>query len=138
MTFDKQALRTSILAACLCAAVPVATYAQAEESRTPPDRNVQPAPTEQAPATSVDEKQIEKFADAYVAVQDIQVKATEKLQTAKDAEEVQKVKTSAETEMIQAVEQNGLNVDQFNQIVQAMATDLDLRSKVNAEIQERI
>jgi hypothetical protein len=138
MTF-KHTVRTtslSMIAASICAALPIAAYSQAEPG--PQQRATQPAePADPATTTAVPQQKIEKFADAYVAVQKIQVKAQEKLQASKDADEAQQVKTSAEGEMIQAVEKTGLNVDEFNQIVQAMASDVSLRSKVNAEIQKR-
>jgi hypothetical protein len=150
----------SILAACLYSAVPSALYAQDQETRPAPDRNTQPAPTESDPATRADpseskspaapgehgsatsakisDAQVEKFADAYVAVQEIQAKAADKLQSATDDKQALQVKQTAETEMIKAVEKAGLQVDEFNQIVEQMASDTALRSKVNAEIQERI
>jgi hypothetical protein len=39
--------------------------------------------------------------------------------------------------MIAAVERSGLQVEEFNQIVQSMAADNDIRSRVAAEVQKR-
>jgi hypothetical protein len=90
-----------------------------------------------ATAPPLDDKKIEQFADAYLAVQTIQQKAAGDLQTAKDPAEADKVKASAESAMISAVEQSGLQVDEFNQIVETMTADANVRSRVAAKLQER-
>jgi len=86
---------------------------------------------------SIDQATIEKFADAYVAVQSIQNKVATDLQKTSDPAEADKVKSSAQTDMIAAVERSGLQVEEFNQIVQSMAADNGIRSRVAAEVQKR-
>ena len=39
--------------------------------------------------------------------------------------------------MISAVERSGLQVDEFNQIVESMASNVEVRNKVAAKLQER-
>jgi hypothetical protein len=53
------------------------------------------------------------------------------LQGTTDPAKAEQAKTNAETAMIAAVERNGLDVNQFNQIVLAMATDETIRSRVD-------
>jgi hypothetical protein len=72
-----------------------------------------------------------------VAVQSIQHKVASDLQKTSDPSEADKVKSSAQTDMIAAVERSGLQVEEFNQIVQSMAADNDIRSRVAAEVQKR-
>jgi len=86
---------------------------------------------------SIDQATIEKFADAYLAVQTIQHKVASDLQKTTDPAQADKVKSSAQTDMIAAVERSGLQVEEFNQIVQSMAADNDIRSRVAAEVQKR-
>lgn len=86
---------------------------------------------------SIDQATIEKFANAYIAVQSIQQKVASDLQKTTDPSEADKVKSSAQTDMIAAVERSGLQVEEFNQIVQSMAADNDIRSRVAAEVQKR-
>lgn len=86
---------------------------------------------------SIDQATIEKFADAYVAVQSIQHKVASDLQKTTDPSEADKVKSSAQTDMIAAVERSGLQVEEFNQIAQSMAADNNIRSRVAAEVQKR-
>lgn len=88
--------------------------------------------------TPVDQAKVEKFADAYVQVQTIQQKANADLQTATDPAAADQVKTTAQTDMIAAVERSGLQIEEFNEIVASMAADTELRSRVSAEVQKRV
>jgi hypothetical protein len=88
-------------------------------------------------SAQIDDKKLDQFADAYVAVQSIQQKAATELQNAKDPEQAAQVKSNAENQMIAAVERTGLKVDEFNQIVESMASNNDVRSRVAAKLQER-
>jgi len=88
-------------------------------------------------AGPIEDKKIEQFADAYVAVQTIQQKAAAELQSAKDPQAADKVKATAESDMIAAVERSGLQVPEFNKIVERMASDTEVRSRVAAKLQER-
>jgi Domain of unknown function (DUF4168) len=87
--------------------------------------------------TAIDDKKIEQFADAYVEVQTIQKKASADLAAAQDSAAADSVKTKAESDMIAAVEKNGLQVDEFNQIVETMASNVEVRNKVAAKLQQR-
>jgi hypothetical protein len=115
---------------------------------TTDDENEQTAPgaaTDQATpgaadsttAGPIDDKKIEQFANAYMAVQTIQQKAATQLQAAKDPAAADKVKATAESDMIAAVERSGLQVPEFNKIVERMASDTEVRSRVAAKLQER-
>ena len=86
---------------------------------------------------ALDDKKIEQFADAYVKVQTIQKQASAELAAAQDTAAADSVKTKAESDMIAAVERSGLQVDEFNQIVETMASNVDVRNKVAAKLQER-
>ena len=152
-------LRNQLLAA-LAAATLAAPAAFAQEPPAPPSPQDpdsadvgEPAPSQQEdlPPTTTDElatpgaatagpiedKKIEQFADAYLAVQTIQQKAAAELQSAKDPQAADKVKANAESDMIAAVERSGLQVPEFNKIVERMASDTEVRSRVAAKLQER-
>jgi hypothetical protein len=152
-------LRNQLLAA-LAAATLAAPAAFAQEPPSPPSPQDpdsadvgEPAPSQQEdlPPTTTDEqatpgaatagpiedKKIEQFADAYLAVQTIQQKAAAELQSAKDPQAADKVKANAESDMIAAVERSGLQVPEFNKIVERMASDTEVRSRVAAKLQER-
>jgi hypothetical protein len=127
--------------AALLAFAPL-TYSQAppdsdtrEPSATQAPRGAQ-APTQQQSAT-VSEEKIDQFAEAYVAVEGIQSQAAQQISSAADQEAANAVKVNAETEMIKAVERSGLKVEEFNEIVQAMTSDVELRNKVVSKIEQR-
>jgi hypothetical protein len=93
--------------------------------------------TPSADEPALDDKKIEQFADAYVKVQTIQKQASAELAAAQDTAAADSVKTKAESDMIAAVERSGLQVDEFNQIVETMASNVEVRNKVAAKLQER-
>ena len=115
--------------------------AQSEQQDLPPtttdDEQAAPGAATGATAGPIEDKKIEQFADAYLAVQTIQQKAAAELQTAKDPQQADKVKANAESDMIAAVERSGLQVPEFNKIVERMASDTEVRSRVAAKLQER-
>lgn len=102
-----------------------------------PSADAQSSMNSTTAAAPITDQKIEQFADAYVAVQNIQEKASSDLQTAKDPAAADQVKASAESDMIAAVEKSGLKVDEFNQIVQTMTADVSVRERVAAKLQER-
>jgi cytoskeletal protein RodZ len=90
-------------------------------------------------AVPLDDQKIEKFADAYVAVQKIQTEAASELdKSGADPAQQQQAQAAAETQMIEAVERTGLKLEEFNGIVQTMTADADLRARVVAKIRERM
>lgn len=89
-------------------------------------------------AAQIDQRKVEQFADAYVEVQTIQQKANEQLEGTTDPAQADQVKSTAQSDMIAAVERSGLKVEEFNQIVASMAADPELRTRVSAEVQKRI
>lgn len=149
MTLRSQLLYSALFA--VSAAAAPAAWAQVQEPAPPAEEF--PSPARETSATTPDtpsardstraatapitDQKIEQFADAYVAVQGIQEKAASDLQTAKDPASADKVKASAETDMIAAVERSGLKVDEFNQIVETMTADASVRERVAAKLQER-
>jgi hypothetical protein len=118
---------------------PTTRDATPTDEQTAPGATTEPAPSSTTDATAgpIEDKKIEQFADAYLAVQTIQQKAAAELQTAKDPQQADKVKATAESDMIAAVERSGLQVPEFNRIVERMASDTEVRSRVAAKLQER-
>jgi hypothetical protein len=110
----------------------------ATDEQTAPGATTEPASgATGATAGPIEDEKIEQFADAYLAVQTIQQKAASELQSAKDPQQADKVKATAESDMIAAVERSGLQVPEFNRIVERMASDTEVRSRVAAKLQER-
>ena len=117
---------------------PAEEYPSATQETAPaPDSTSAAAPGPSASTAPITDKKIEQFANAYVAVQSIQERAASDLQTAKDPVAQDKVKQNAESDMIVAVQKSGLQVDEFNQIVETMTADASVRERVAAKLQER-
>lgn len=110
--------------------------AATDEDERAPGSATTPGATD-ATAGPIEDKKLDQFADAYIAVQTIQQKAATELQSAKDPQQADKVKATAESDMIAAVERSGLQVPEFNKIVERMASDTEMRSRVAAKLQER-
>ncbi len=111
------------------------------DPNAPADPGAPPMDTTDASAAAatgaIDEHKLDQFANAYLEVQQIQQRAESDMQSAADPAALDTVRTSAESEMISAVERSGLNVEEFNQIVETMASDLEVRDRVAAKLQER-
>jgi hypothetical protein len=144
MTLRSELLYSALFAASVAAAP--AAWAQAQEPAPPAQEYPSPAqeappvsdmPSDSASSANISDQKIEQFADAYIAVQGIQEKAASDLQSAKEPAQADQVKAKAESDMIAAVEKSGLKVDEFNQIVETMTANADVRERVAAKLQER-
>jgi hypothetical protein len=137
--------RTALLASGLLALAPTALLAQSVAEPTAPPEQTTPdsttpdatAMTPEAQTPVVEDRKVDQFASAFVAVQDIQAQATQQLSTAKDDQQATQVKANAEKQMIEAVKREGLEVEEFNRIADLMTTDLALRSKVVEKVEAK-
>jgi hypothetical protein len=139
-TFRKPLL-LAILSATAFGASIASAQEQPEPATEPTDATAPATPQAEqnrAAQIPIDDQKIEKFADAYVAVQTIQTKAAKDLDSsASDPAKQQQTQAAVENDMIAAVERTGLKLEEFNTIVQTMTADADLRARVVAEIRER-
>lgn len=110
------------------------SVAQVEQPPAPPAETVTPPAKEVAP---LDEKKLDQFANAYLAIEEIHAKAAKALESTTSPESANKVKADAEAQIIQAVEQSGLRLEEFNQIAELMTVDVQLREKIASRVQER-
>lgn len=124
----------ALIAANLCAVALTSVSAQVPREPSPPPEAVPPTPREAAP---LQEEKINQFADAYVAVEEVHSKAAAELQTTTDPGAANEVKANAETQMIQAIERTGLQLQEFNQLVELCALDPALRKVVASKVEER-
>ena len=121
-----------LLAAAIC--LSNAAVAQVEEPAAPPAETVTPTTPEVAP---LEEQKIDQFADAYLAIEQIHADTAAQLEKTTDSEAANRVKAKAETQIIEAVEQSGLRLDEFNQIADLMTVDMELRKKIANRVQQR-
>ncbi|MCH8544026.1 MAG: DUF4168 domain-containing protein [Alcanivorax sp.] len=83
-----------------------------------------------AAATEVSEEELEKFASAHKQVEEIREKFVEEAQSADDPEKVAEVQMNMQQEMVQAVQDEGLDVGTYNRIAQMLPYDDELRQRV--------
>jgi len=80
--------------------------------------------------------EIETFADAAVEVRQVQEEFDAQVQGAQDAEEIEELQQQAQQDAQQAIEGNGLSVDDYNAIVQAANQDPQLYAMI-VEVMEQ-
>lgn len=104
---------------------------------TSPPTATSPDTTATTSTVGVNDTKLEQFADAYVKIQTLKKDADAKQTTSADPAAAQKQQAELQSKMAEAVQTSGLDVNEFNQIAQAMVSDTDLRAKVLAKVQQR-
>jgi hypothetical protein len=112
-------LAAAIVAASLSPAVSMAQAAPAAQP-----------PAQTQPAVKPSDAQLQKFASASQKVSMVADEYRPKLHAAKDEPAREKVYREADEKMVKAVQADGLTVDEFNGIGQAVEQDPNLRQRV--------
>ncbi len=94
------------------------------------------AMTEQE-AQSFDQRELEQFADAYVKVGEIHTEYSQRLQEVESTDEAQSLQQEANDEMVQAIQDTGLEVQDYSAIAAALERDPQMREQVVGMIEER-
>jgi hypothetical protein len=105
--------------------------ASGETATTPPGGGAQQA----APTAQVDPATVEKFVVAFADVRELQQEFSLKLQNAESPEEAQSLQQEAQQEMVGAVKEAGLEVEDYNRVVSAMEQDPQLRNEILSRAQ---
>lgn len=87
--------------------------------------------------TDIDSATKDKFITAYVEIRDVQQEYTKKLQNVEDKSKAQQLQEQAQAEMVDIVEDNGLTVKEYNQLVNAIGNDPELRQEIEQKVQEQ-
>ncbi|WP_018144107.1 MULTISPECIES: DUF4168 domain-containing protein [unclassified Thioalkalivibrio] len=91
------------------------------------------APMQEAPEVDLSEEDIDTFVTAFVAVQEVREDFADRLQSAEDETEAQSMQQEAQDEMVNAVEDSGMSVEEYNEVAMALQNDPELMQ----EVQER-
>lgn len=135
MSSPSVSIRVLAFLALLLAAplVGAQTYGQSPQGQPPQGQPPQGQPPQGQPGgmpAEVDQATVEKFVGALVEVQGIQQEFSKELQDVKDREQAQQLQVQAQQEMMKAVENNGLSIEEYNQVVSMMNQDGELRNKI--------
>lgn len=113
-------------------------FAHAQLPEGPPAPPPQTAPPDRASSKEpVNEEKIDRFADAYVVVEEIQRDTAEKLSEITDSSEASRHKQEADKRVNEAIRRVGLQPAEFDRIAQLMASDEALKKKIADEVAQR-
>jgi len=122
---------TKTLLIALSALGASAAYAAPEgQQQTPPPAPEQQMQQQAPSADDIKSDELEKFAKAYKNVEEIRTQYVEKAGSTDDPQEMAEVQMSMQEEMIEAVEDSGLDIGTYNKIAQILPYDEGLRNKV--------
>jgi len=89
-----------------------------------------------AAEVQVSDADLEKVATAYQDIHAIRVELQDSLAGVTDPKSAQKLQEQASADMVEAVQENGLDVQTYNQIMEAAQTNEDIREKLSAKLQK--
>lgn len=117
--------RTFALSAIAAAMLSMPAMAQEENQQAYAQQQM-----EEMANQPISEEQLEQFADALNDIERINDEFVTELEQAESQEQAQELQIAAQSEMVEAVEDSGLTVEEYNAIAYRMQND--------PEIQERI
>lgn len=97
----------------------------------------QAMPGQQPAAQNFDDGTLMKFASAAVALGEIQNDFTERLKGVQDQQKAMELQEKANEQMVEAVQESGLQVKTYNAIANQMSTDEELRQKMMGMIEQQ-
>lgn len=106
-----------------------------QEQQPPQEEQTQPMPQEQE-VPDVSEEQIDQFVEAHIAVNDVREEYTDQLQEAEDQEEAQQLQQEANQAMTSAIEDTGMDVEEYEEVAMAVNADPDVRNEVMERLDE--
>jgi hypothetical protein len=94
-----------------------------------------PAQDPQGPAASssevkIDDKTVGNFAEAFSSIQEINADLTSQLEATPDPAAAQTLQRQAQSEMVEAVEEAGISVHEYNEIATRLQQDQRLAERV--------
>ncbi len=85
---------------------------------------------QQAPEIELSEQELDKVAEAYKAVTEVREQFQNELGEVTDPERAQELQEQAGQEMVEAVEAQGVDVQTYNQVMEAAQVDEELRNEL--------
>ena len=125
-------VKHSLIAAALGTALALSPWAAMAQGGA---QSQPPAGMQQGAAANVDEATLEKFVLAYADIQELQQEFATDLEQVSSQEEAAALQQETQQKMIRVVEESGLSVPEYNNVVQALEQDPELRAKVESKLQ---
>ncbi|HLQ84823.1 MAG TPA: DUF4168 domain-containing protein [Salinisphaeraceae bacterium] len=121
----------AVLGVAALAAAPIFAQAQGQ-AQSGAQQQGQMAPQAQPQAEDFSSDQLQSFADASVKVADIRESAEASMAQASDEEEMTQVRQQAQQDMLAAIDDAGLELEEYNQIARTAQTDPELAQKIQS------
>jgi hypothetical protein len=113
------------------------------ESPAPPPQHGQANPEAEtsahaSPSSSdaVTDEEVSSFVSAYASIMELQLAYQEEFQQASSPEEAQAIEARAQGEVEEAIEDEGLSMQRFDEIARQLQTDPALQERVQQELGE--
>lgn len=100
-----------------------------------PDGQQQPMMQQPGPGLDVSDAELEKVAEAYMEIHEIRVDLQESLAGVTDPQSAQQMQEEAGAAMVQAVQESGLDVEVYNQVMQEVQTNEALREQLTSKLE---
>lgn len=126
------------LALALAALFGLSGTALAQQQEGQPSYGAEPPAGMEQQGAQIDPQTLDRFVDAFVAVQHIREDFAERLQAVENESEAQAMQQEAQEEMISAVEEKGLDVEEYNQVAMALQSDPAMMQRVQQMAEERM
>ncbi len=103
---------------------------QQQQEYQPDQQQKQQMMQQQAPEVDLSDAELDKVADAYEAVTEVREEFQAALEGIEDPERAQQMQEEAGDKMVEAVENQGLEVETYNQAMEAAQVDEELRNEL--------
>lgn len=97
----------------------------------------QPAQQLPPPAEDISDEQLEQFAAAALAVNQLGREYASRLQGADDQAAAAEIRAEAQEKMVEAVQEEGLTVQEYNAIYAAAESDEEVNAAIQSLLQEQ-
>ena len=87
-------------------------------------------------SVEVSDAELEKVANAYIQITEIREAFQESLAEVSDPEKAQQLQEQAGQAMVDAVQDNGLDVQKYNEVMEAAQVDEELREQLLTHMQK--
>ena len=93
---------------------------------------------EQPAAADIDDATLDRFVDAFIAVRAIHEDFSAQLETVSDEAAAQQLQQEAQEQMVHAVQDEGISIDDYNAIGMMLQSDPSLLDQVQEMAEERM
>lgn len=123
-------LTGSTLACLLVLALSLGVHAQTGQAEG--------QPMMQQPGTAIQfsDAELQKVATAYLEIHEIRMELQETLAGVSDPESAQRMQEQAGAAMVQAVQDSGLDVETYNQVMQEVQVNTELQEELASKLEQ--